>query len=205
MEEDQPPKGKTITLRVKKAHERDAGRFIIRINSATMEKLGVQTGDIIGIKGRKQTAGIVWPAYPQDEGQSIIRMDGRMRRNSGVSLEEPISVYTVQERPALSVVLAPLEMRFPVKDFDDFVKQKLLNCPVVKDDTVHVSILGRPVRFVVRRSRPTGVVLIALIPNSPFKANLPKNSTLVFHSLHTRKSVGLNMKFNASEKWSNSH
>ncbi|MHA2406116.1 MAG: AAA family ATPase, partial [Candidatus Hermodarchaeia archaeon] len=174
MEEDQPPKGKTISLRVKKAHERDAGRFIIRINSATMEKLNVQTGDIIGIKGRKQTAGIVWPAYPQDEGQSIIRMDGRMRRNAGVSLEEPISVYTVQERPALSVALAPLEMRFPVKDFDDFVKQKLLNCPVVKDDTVHVSILGRPVRFVVRRSRPTGVVLIALNSQLTIQSEPPK-------------------------------
>jgi transitional endoplasmic reticulum ATPase len=174
VEEDQPPKGKTISLRVKKAHERDAGRFIIRINSATMEKLRVQTGDIIGIKGRKQTAGIVWPAYPQDEGQSIIRMDGRMRRNAGVSLEEPISVYTVQERPALSVVLAPLEMRFPVKDFDDFVKQKLLNCPVVKDDTVHVSILGRPVRFVVRRSRPTGVVLIALNSQLTIQSEPPK-------------------------------
>jgi transitional endoplasmic reticulum ATPase len=174
VEEDQPPKGKTISLRVKKAHERDAGRFIIRINSATMEKLNVQTGDIIGIKGRKQTAGIVWPAYPQDEGQSIIRMDGRMRRNAGVSLEEPISVYTVQERPALSVALAPLEMRFPVKDFDDFVKQKLLNCPVVKDDTVHVSILGRPVRFVVRRSRPTGVVLIALNSQLTIQSEPPK-------------------------------
>ncbi|MFW9934726.1 MAG: CDC48 family AAA ATPase [Candidatus Thorarchaeota archaeon] len=174
MEEDQPPKGKSISLRVKKAHERDAGRFIVRIGSTTMEKLGVQTGDIIGIKGRKQTAGIVWPAYPQDEGQSIIRMDGRMRRNAGVSLEEPISVYTVQERPGLSVVLAPLEMRFPVKDFDDFVKQKLLNCPVVKDDTVHVSILGRPVRFIVQRTRPTGVVLIALNSQLTIQSEPPR-------------------------------
>jgi len=174
VEEDQPPKGKTITLRVKKAHERDAGRFIIRIDSRTMEKLTVQTGDIIGIKGRKQTAGIVWPAYPQDEDQNIIRMDGRMRRNAGVSLEEPVTVYAVQERPAVSVVLAPLEMRFPVKDFDDFVKQKLLNCPVVKDDTVHVSILGRPVRFIVRRSRPTGVVLIALNSQLTIQSEPPK-------------------------------
>ena len=53
MAEDQPTKGKAITLRVKKAHERDAGRFIIRIDSQTMEKLKVQTGDILGIKGRK--------------------------------------------------------------------------------------------------------------------------------------------------------
>ncbi len=174
MAEDQSPPRKSITLRVKKAHERDAGRFIIRIDSSTMEKLGVQTGDILGIKGRKQTAGIVWPAYPQDEGQSIIRMDGRMRRNAGVSLEENLSVYPVQERPGLSVTLAPLEMRFPVKDFDDFVKQKLLNCPVVKDDTVHVSILGRPVRFLVRRSRPTGVVLIALNTQITILSEPPK-------------------------------
>jgi transitional endoplasmic reticulum ATPase len=172
--EDQPPRGKTVTLRVKKAHERDAGRFIIRIDSQTMEKLRVQTGDILGIKGRKETAGIVWPAYPQDEGQSIIRMDGRMRRNAGVSLEELLEVYQVQERPAISVVLAPMEMKFPVKDFDDFVKQKLLNCPVVKDDTVHVSVLGRPVRFIVRRSRPLGVVLMALNTQLTILSEPPK-------------------------------
>ncbi len=139
-----------------------------------MESLGVQTGDILGIKGRKQTAGIVWPAYPQDEGHSIIRMDGRIRRNSGVSLEETVTVYSVQERSAVSVVLAPLEMRFPVKDFDDFVKQKLLNCPITKDDTVHVSILGRPVRFVVRRARPAGVVLIALNTQLSILSEPPK-------------------------------
>ena len=172
--EDQPPRGKTLTLRVKKAHERDAGRFIIRIDTQTMEKLKVQTGDILGIKGRKETAGIVWPAYPQDEGQSIIRMDGRMRRNAGVSLEELLEAYQVQERPAISVVLAPMEMKFPVKDFDDFVKQKLLNCPIVKDDTVHVSVLGRPVRFIVRRSRPLGVVLMALNTQLTILSEPPK-------------------------------
>jgi transitional endoplasmic reticulum ATPase len=173
-EEDQPPQGKTLTLRVKKAHERDAGRFIVRIDTATMETLGVQTGDILGMKGRKQTAGIVWPAYPQDEGQQIIRMDGRLRRNAGVSLEENVTVYAVHERAALSVVLAPLEMRFPVKDFDEFVKQKLLNCPVAKDDTVHVSILGRPVRFVVRRSRPVGIVVISLDTQLTILSEPPK-------------------------------
>jgi transitional endoplasmic reticulum ATPase len=173
-EEDQPPQGKTLTLRVKKAHERDAGRFIVRIDTNTMETLGVQTGDILGMKGRKQTAGIVWPAYPQDEGQQIIRMDGRLRRNAGVSLEENVTAYAVHERPALAVVLAPLEMRFPVKDFDEFVKQKLLNCPVAKDDTVHVSILGRPVRFIVRRSRPVGIVVISLDTQLTILSEPPK-------------------------------
>ncbi|MFW9831729.1 MAG: CDC48 family AAA ATPase [Candidatus Thorarchaeota archaeon] len=192
MAEDQPPKGKSISLRVKKAHERDAGRFIIRIDATTMAKLGVQTGDIVGVKGRKQTAGIVWPAYPQDEGQTIIRMDGRMRRNAGVSLEENLTVYQVQEKPALSVVLAPLEMRFPVKDFDDFVKQKLLNCPVVKDDTVHVSILGRPVRFLVRRSRPTGVVLIALNTQLSILSEPPKELEIGVPLITYEEIGGLN-------------
>ena len=174
MEEDEAPQGKMMTLRVKKAHERDAGRFIVRIDAATMESLGVQTGDILGIKGRKQTAAIVWPAYPQDEGQRVIRMDGRIRRNAGVSLEEHVSVYRVNERPALSVVLAPLEMRFPDRDFDEFVRQKLLNCPVTKDDVVYVSILGRPVRFIVRRTRPSSVVLIGLNTHLTILTEPPK-------------------------------
>ena len=75
-----------IELRVEEAQKRDAGRFIVRIDNAAMEKLGIQTGDIVEIKGKKTTAAIAWPAYPEDKDKRLVRMDGYLRRNANVSL-----------------------------------------------------------------------------------------------------------------------
>ena len=96
-----------IVLKVAEAEHRDIGRFIVRIDAMSMEKLGVRTGDIIQIKGKRITAAIAWPAYQGDKGHEIIRMDGRIRRNAGVSLSEKVSVSRANEEPAKSVTLAP--------------------------------------------------------------------------------------------------
>ena len=57
-----------VVLRVQKAKKRDIGRNIIRLDPKTMEELNIQTGDVIGITGKKESAGIAWPSYPQDNG-----------------------------------------------------------------------------------------------------------------------------------------
>jgi transitional endoplasmic reticulum ATPase len=75
---------KEIKLKVASAYQRDVGRGIVRIDRKAMRELGVQPGDIVEIIGTKNTAAVVWPAYPEDEGLGIIRMDGTIRKNAGV-------------------------------------------------------------------------------------------------------------------------
>jgi transitional endoplasmic reticulum ATPase len=150
-----------IVLKVTEAEHRDIGRFIVRIDAMSMEKLGVRTGDIIQIKGKRVTAAIAWPAYQGDKGREIIRMDGRIRRNAGVSLSEKVTVSRANEEPARNVTLAPTSVPIrPEPRFEEFVKRKLLNCPVTTNDTVFIPILGRAIPFKVTGVKPAGTVVV---------------------------------------------
>ena len=151
----------SIVLKVAEAEHRDIGRFIVRIDAMSMEKLGVRTGDIIQIKGKRITAAIAWPAYQGDKGREIIRMDGRIRRNAGVSLSEKVEVTKANEEPARNVTLAPTSVPIrPEPRFEEFVKRKLLNCPVTLQDTVFIPILGRAIPFKVTSLKPGGTVVV---------------------------------------------
>jgi transitional endoplasmic reticulum ATPase len=150
-----------IILKVTEAEHRDIGRFIVRIDAMSMEKLGVRTGDIIQIKGKRVTAAIAWPAYQGDKGREIIRMDGRIRRNAGVSLSEKVTVSRANEEPARNITLAPTSVPIrPEPRFEEFVKRKLLNCPVTTNDTVFIPILGRAIPFKVTGVKPAGTVVV---------------------------------------------
>ena len=67
-----------IALRVQEAKKRDIGRNIA--DQETMEKLNIKTGDVIALAGKKESAGIAWPSYPQDSGLGIIRIDSRLKK-----------------------------------------------------------------------------------------------------------------------------
>ncbi|MFW9907925.1 MAG: CDC48 family AAA ATPase [Candidatus Thorarchaeota archaeon] len=150
-----------VVLKVAEAEHRDIGRFIVRIDAVSMEKLGVRTGDIIQIKGKRVTAAIAWPAYQGDKGREIIRMDGRIRRNAGVSLGEKVTVARANEEQARNVTLAPTSVPIrPEPRFEEFVKRKLLNCPVTMQDTVFIPILGRAIPFKVTSVKPVGTVVV---------------------------------------------
>jgi len=150
-----------IELRVEEAQKRDAGRFIVRIDNAAMEKLGIQTGDIVEIKGKKTTSAIAWPAYPEDKDKGLVRMDGYLRRNANVSLGDKVVVKKASEKQAKSIILAPTSVRFPVEErFERFVKSKLVGHPVTQGDTLHITVLSRAILFVVVKTTPKGIVIV---------------------------------------------
>jgi len=154
---------KEVKLRVAEvSHQRDVGRWKVRIDAKTMEYLEVAPGDIIGIKGKRSTAAVVWPAYPEDAGKNLIRMDGITRKNAGVSMNECVSVRKAVVREAQSVTLAPVNVTIPGVDqsFYEFVKNRILEAPVVAGDTIQVSIFGSAVHFRVTKTIPHGIVVI---------------------------------------------
>ncbi len=154
--------GKKISLRVQKAKERDIGKNIIRIDPKTMEELGIKTGDVIAIKGKKDSAGIAWPSYPQDQGLGIVRFDNRLRKNTGTSIDDTIEIVKVNALTAQNVVLAPVSMKFkPNPKFETFVRRKLINLPVTLDDVIYISIgISREISFKVKSLRPQGICQI---------------------------------------------
>jgi len=151
-----------VTLRVQKAKKRDIGRNIIRIDPKTMEKLSIQTGDVIALLGKKESAGIAWPSYPQDNGLGIIRIDSRLRKNTGTGIDDTIEIRKVKALPAQSIVLAPASVKIRANPrFETFVKRKLNNYPVTIDDYIFISIgISREITFKVISLKPNGVSII---------------------------------------------
>ena len=77
---------KEVQSRAADAKQRDVGHGKVRIDDATMQKLAITAGDFIEVRGKRTTVAIAWPAYAEDQGQEIARMDGLLRRNAGVAL-----------------------------------------------------------------------------------------------------------------------
>jgi len=148
-----------VQLRVLDSRQRDVARGIARIDQRTMQKLGVSAGDVIEIIGKKRTSAIAWPAYSEDQDRGIIRIDGFVRKNAGVSINEYVIVRKAEVKNAMSIVLAPVDMRLNVdEDFTNFVKNRLMERTFVEGDTTLVMMLGHPVQFTVTKTRPRGIV-----------------------------------------------
>jgi transitional endoplasmic reticulum ATPase len=152
---------KEISLRVADARQRDVGHGKVRIDNDTMQKLGSTAGDFVEIHGKKMTVAVAWPAYAEDQGQEIVRMDGLIRRNAGVALNEYVSVRKADVKDAQAIVFAPTDVRLSVdEEFVSFVKRRFMDMPFIEGDMTLLSIFGSAVPLIVTRTRPHGAVKI---------------------------------------------
>ncbi len=150
-----------LNLKVAEAFQNDIGRGIARIDSKAKAKLGVSTGDIIKLSGKKSALAIVWQAHQDDEGLDMVRMDGILRQNVGVGLGEKVQVETVNTKVAKKIVLAPQEaVRYSV-GFEQYVKKRLIGKPVLKGNLLPVGIFGTSIPLVVAQVVPQGPVMIS--------------------------------------------
>ena len=125
---------KTIPLKVQEALQEEAYKGIVRVDSQTMRQIDVKPGDIIEIEGGRKTIGIVDRAYPSDIGQSIIRMDGIIRRNAKTGIGETVKVGKAEVREAKSVTIAPAQQGVMIQANPTIFKQGLLGRAVLKGD-----------------------------------------------------------------------
>ncbi len=153
-------KKKEVTLRVAEAYYRDVGRGIARIDPEVMEELGLQSGDVIEIIGKNSVPAIVWPGYPDDRGKRIIRIDGSLRNNAGVSIDDKVRIRKVEAKPAERVVLAPTE---PVRLMggEAYLLRLLEGRPVKRGQKIRVEAFGHVLTFVVTATKPAGVVIVS--------------------------------------------
>ncbi len=152
-------KKKEAVLRVAEAYYRDVGRGIARIDPEVMEKLGLQSGDVIEIIGKETVPAIVWPGYPEDRGKGIIRIDGSIRNNAGVGIGDRVRIRKVEAKPAEKIVLAPTE---PVRLMggEAYLLRLLEGRPVKRGQKIRVEVFGHVLTFVIVSTKPTGVVIV---------------------------------------------
>jgi len=58
-----------INVTVKEAAREDAGRGIARVSMDAMRALGLVSGDVIEIQGKRKANAIVWPGFAEDTGR----------------------------------------------------------------------------------------------------------------------------------------
>ncbi len=132
-----------IRLRVVEALQDDAYKGIARIDPNLMKLLGLSRGEIISIKGEKETVAIVDRAYPADVGEGIIRIDGLIRRNAKTSVGEQVTVKKAVIKPAVKVAIAPAQQGIIVQGDPEMFKNGLLGRAVSKGDVISLGGVQR--------------------------------------------------------------
>jgi len=146
-------KDKTITLKVIEAKSYDAGRGIARIDPEIAYDLGLQTGDVIGIEGAKRTAALVWPGYPEDGNTGLIRIDGTVRRNAGVSIDDKVQIRKIHTAPAEKILFSPTQS-LKIQGGEAYLAHNLEGRVITRGDIVELNIMGRRVDLVVVSIKP---------------------------------------------------
>lgn len=128
---------KEIQLKVVEAQQDDAYKGVARIDSEIMRELDIRRGDVILIKGGRETVAIADRAYPADVGEGIIRIDGILRRNAKTGIGEVVKVSKAEVREAKKIIIAPAQKNMVVHVTEpDSLRNGLLGRVVVKGDVV---------------------------------------------------------------------
>ena len=125
-----------VQLKVVEALQDDAYKGIARIDSEIMRELEIKRGDVILIKGNKETVAIADRAYPADVGEGIIRIDGILRRNAKTGIGDMVSISKAEVKEAKKVMIAPAQKGIMVQGDPENLKQGLLGRAVVKGDII---------------------------------------------------------------------
>ncbi|MGA2130533.1 MAG: CDC48 family AAA ATPase [Candidatus Pacearchaeota archaeon] len=127
---------KEVQLKVVEAQQDDAYKGIARIDSDVMRDLGIRRGDVILIKGNRETVAIADRAYPADVGEGIIRIDGILRKNSKTGIGESVKVSKAEIKEAKKVMIAPAQKNIMVQAEPENLRRGLLGRAMIKGDVV---------------------------------------------------------------------
>jgi transitional endoplasmic reticulum ATPase len=149
-----------ILVRVQEAQPQDAGRSIARLDPEVARRLGLRTGDVVFLEGKRITVASVYPGYPADTSSGTIRIDGATRRNAGVAIDDRIEIQKADIQPASAVDVAPIEKAVGPFDISHLVSDHLVGRPVVKGDLLLLDIMGHRVELVVTGYSPNAEAVL---------------------------------------------
>ncbi len=128
---------KDIKVRIEELEKSRSGRSLCYLDQEIVENMGLSTGSIIELRGKKKTTGIV-VASIADKGRGTIRLDGLQRLNVGATIGEFISIKLAKIFPAEEIVLTPTKANIDLKKQSESILAKLIDKPVVSGDIVEV-------------------------------------------------------------------
>ncbi|RRR76257.1 MAG: AAA family ATPase [Candidatus Viridilinea halotolerans] len=157
------PTHPSIELRVAEAPAKDVGRGLARLDPEMIAQLDASVGDVVQIIGQRTTVARLMPTHSDQRGQGLVQIDGIVRTNAGVSLDDMVTLSLAAVQPARTLVLgADDDMPGPSNPAQVRYLARLLDrLAVVAGDRLRVTLFGtRAQRFHVVETTPPGPVLI---------------------------------------------
>ena len=150
------------TLKVAEASSRDVGRRIGRVDPQVASEMGVSTGDAIEISAgkNKKTTVLNWPAYQEDYGRGLIRIDGYTRNKLEVGINDTVDIRKVETKEAQQITLAPTEP-LRIMGAEEYLASFLEGQLVTKGDVIPLNVMGQRIDLVVISTAPGGPVIIS--------------------------------------------
>ncbi len=148
-----------ITLRVAEAPQNVAGRGIAVIDPELINTQGWRAGDVIEIAGKKKAYSLLWPGQMTDYGKNLIRIDGIIRNDAGVGLDDRVIVRRVEAKPAEKLILYPTEP-LRIEGGEGYLTQILEGRVVSKGSSIPLNIMGRRVDLIVTSTQPLAEAVI---------------------------------------------
>ncbi|QCC47153.1 CDC48 family AAA ATPase [Halobellus limi] len=157
-----------MKLTVKPLKQKDAGRGLAAIDRQAAEELDLEGGDYIRIDGNGGTAiARVWPGYPEDSGTGVVRIDGRLRQQANVGIDDRVEVEKADIKPAKHVSVAlPQNLRIS-GNIGTHLRDKLAGQPVTQGQNIRVpfgfgfmSSSNQPIPLKVASTEPSGTVVV---------------------------------------------
>ena len=148
-----------ITLRVAEAPQNLVGRGIAVIDPKIIQEQGWQSGDVIEITGKRKAYAKVWPSQTLEYGRGLIRIDGIIRSNTGVGIDERVQVRKVEAKEATSLTLYPTEP-LRIVGAEGYLSQLLEGRVVTQGSNITINIMGRRVDLVIAKIEPRADVVI---------------------------------------------
>ncbi len=136
-------KADAITLKVKEALPKDVGRAIARIDPEDMKRIEAEVGDIIEISGKRSAPAKAMPCYMEDRGKGIVQIDGILRENAQIGLDEKATIKKVSYKPAARITLSPITIGGLRGERDTrYIGRLLEGLPLMRGDRVRATLFG---------------------------------------------------------------
>ncbi|MEJ2457768.1 MAG: AAA family ATPase [Novosphingobium sp.] len=127
---------RTVKLQVAAARQEESGQGIARLSRASLAAIGAMEGDVLEVTGKSVTVARAVLAFPEDEGLSVIRLDGLQRGNAEVGSGDHVTVRKAESRAAQRVVFAPAQKDMRLQGPPAALKRNFFGRPMVQGDLI---------------------------------------------------------------------
>ncbi len=157
-----------MKLTVKPLKQKDAGRRLAAVDRVAAEELDLSGGDFIRVEGSEGAAiARVWPGYPEDDGTGVVRIDGKLRQEASVGIDDRVTIETVDVQPAERITIA-LPQRLGIRgNIDALIRRELGGQPVTEGQNVQLPLgfgfmggQSQAVPLKIASTSPTGTVVV---------------------------------------------